>query len=114
MDAVTFLNARSKMCALIHCGDCGLSNDNNGTRENCDLFTKRNPGQAVAIVEKWLSEHPLVTYASKIREVFPEFDLDDTCLAYVLNVLRSSINCDNYNCKDCWNREYGSLEERHG
>jgi hypothetical protein len=114
MDAVNYLKARNKMtnnCFV--CGECPLQGANNGKGLACEYFEGEYPDQAVAIVKKWLAEHPPVTYASKMREVFPRFKPNYySCLARAIGKERADINCDFFSdCTGCWNREYGSLED---
>lgn len=111
MDAVTYLKAKIRMCSE-GCDDCRMSNKNNGVGLHCDAYNEKYPENSVAIVEKWLSEHPPVTYASKMREVFPNFDTDSVCLRNAININCVEVDCDNQDCEACWNREYGSLEEK--
>jgi len=112
MDAVTYLKARQRMTDnCTDCGKCPINVANNGKSLACECFEGEHAEEAVAIVEKWLSEHPPVTYASKMQEVFPNFKPSDTCLAQALGKYEDDIQCDEYrHCTDCWNREYGSLE----
>jgi hypothetical protein len=113
MDAVTYLKARQRMTDnCTDCGKCPINGANNGKSLACEYFEGEHAEEAVAIVEKWLSEHPPVTYASKMREVFPKFvPSGPNCLAAVLDKTCSEIKCcDQDGCEACWNREYGSLE----
>jgi hypothetical protein len=104
MDAVTYLKTKARMTDKCNgnCDSCPL--DMYG-----DCLDDHDPEQAVVIVEKWLSEHPPVTYASKMREVFPKFDPDEVCIKIFTD---SPARCAEHpTCADCWNREYGSLGE---
>jgi len=104
MDAITYLKAQTKICKQNTCPECPLCL---GGR-TCSQVEKDDPEKAIETVEKWLSEHPPVTYASKMREVFPKLDLSKTCLENLLGVkIDCGIECD---YEACWNREYGSLE----
>ena len=66
MDAVKFLKEGNRLCYTVDCSDCPLHggslclNDiDNGEEE-----------KAVAIVEKWSKEHPIMTNKMKFEEVF--------------------------------------------
>ena len=106
MDAVTYLKAKNRMthnCDMC-CEDCPLDAGKDG------CIDEVNPEDGVAIVEKWLAEHPPVTYLSKMREVFPDFNGQGACLANIFPG-SSKVKCGEQNgCEGCWNREYGSLE----
>ena len=52
------------------CVSCPLSYCNNGTNESCGWFTRRNPEEAIRIVEAWAADHPIQTNAQKFEEVF--------------------------------------------
>jgi hypothetical protein len=109
MDAITYLKAQTKICKQNTCSECPLCL---GGR-TCSQVEKDDPEKAIETVEKWLSEHPPVTYASKMREVFPKFvPSGPNCLAAALDKTCSEIKCcDQDGCEACWNREYGSLED---
>jgi hypothetical protein len=106
MDAITYLKTYQKMCdSHTNCENCGMSH----AETHCEDWAHEHPEQAVAIVEKWLSEHPPATYADKMREIFPEFDIDSVCLN---DMIEKYIRCNpEGDCEACWNREYGSLED---
>lgn len=74
MDAVSFLTAMNRMCEFFYarCARCGLSGVNNRTGESCDIFCKKYPEEAVAIVEKWSKEHPVKTRQSEFLKMFPD------------------------------------------
>jgi len=74
---------------------------------HCEDWAHEHPDQAVAIVEKWIEEHPPVTYADKMREIFPEFDPNKTCLALALGKICTDLGAER--CTACWNQEYGSI-----
>jgi hypothetical protein len=109
MDAITYLKVKDKITdnCKINCGICPFDTDTTTCLDTTE------PETAVEIVEKWLAEHPPVTYASKMREVFPKFVASGSnCLAAALDKACSEIKCcDQDGCKACWNREYGSLEK---
>jgi len=113
MDAVTYLKTRVRMCDSFNlCHDCEAYQIQKKDVK-CDDWFESNPEQAVAIVEKWLAEHPTVTYLSKMREVFPNFKPTcECCLASALNKRDDEeIQCSEQKSPEvCWNREYGSLE----
>ncbi len=67
MDAVEFFKTQKRMCkAVNNCENCPLY-------EGCDCENSSfvNPYRAVAVVEKWAKEHPVVTRQDKFLEIFP-------------------------------------------
>ena len=63
MDAVEYLKEKMRMCDATRCAECLIGDIHN----NVEI---RTPEEAVAIVEKWAAEHPVVTNAQKFEEVF--------------------------------------------
>ena len=57
MDAVEFLKAKVRMCENTHCEACGLHSGNIYCVTYCFVY----PDEAVAAVEKWAKEHPVMT-----------------------------------------------------
>lgn len=106
MDAVTYIKTINKICDEYVCDECPIEQECNNER--------KSPEAMAEAVEKWLAEHPPVTYASKMREVFPDFSPRKSCLAAALQKCCGEI-CPGgkYECDKCWNREYGSLEVGH-
>lgn len=103
MDAITYLKAQTKICKQNTCTECPLCL---GGR-TCSQVEKDDPEKAIETVEKWLAEHPPVTYADKMREIFPEFDPNKTCLALALGKICTDLGAER--CTACWNQEYGSI-----
>lgn len=69
--------------------------------------------EAEAIIGKWVSEHPIKTYADDFFEKFPKAGKFDDGTPYencVNNLYGTDFPCDE-NCKSCWNREYKEEEE---
>lgn len=81
MDAVKYLKTKQRMCAAHRreCKHCPLSLDNNGTELNCYIFQEHRPEEAVAIVEKWASEHPAKTRQSEFLKMFPNAPCEPYC-----------------------------------
>ena len=96
----------------IHCVDCPLCFDNNGTYEPCDTFEKLYPDKAIQIVQKWSDEHSQMTMIDKFKEQHPNAPMDagypDVCPYYLGYEKREDVPCRqmNYSCSDCWARPY--------
>lgn len=71
MDAVEYVKAMKRMCEShdSKCRDCLLSTVGCGYSGDVEA--------AVAIVEDWAKEHPIVTNAEKLVEVFGKIRLKD-------------------------------------
>lgn len=98
------------ICKL-HCCDCPLCSENNGTSENlsCTSFERRYPDKAIAIMQKWSDEHPQKTYLSEFLKHYPNVKLlgDGTpkCLCPHQLGLKDIDDCrKHYTCADCWNQ----------
>lgn len=66
------------------------------------------PGIADDIVDKWVAEHPVKTYAMDFFEKFPNAprrDTDGTPLTCWQNVYGNGRHCAYDTCEECWNRE---------
>ena len=71
MDAVKFLEENRRMCNLQEsCRQCPISSFNNKYDLYCSSFGREHPEEAVAIVEQWSKEHPIITNWQKFQEVF--------------------------------------------
>lgn len=108
----------------ISCRDCPLSSDNNGIRICCRDFERKYPKEAMAIVEKWNEEHPIVTnlqhYAEELRKVGFEVDeklLKVKCPIPYSRCYSNPLICKNkskmdcIDCKKWWNEEYVPTKE---
>lgn len=65
MEAKFFLSELKRMCKHSSCPDCDFMGRNCNYPAICDDTDK-----AVEAVEKWSREHPILTNADKIKEVF--------------------------------------------
>lgn len=63
MDAVKFLKECNRICKTFECNYCPLYDG-----DACFLDTDEE--KAVAIVEQWSKEHPIMTNKMKFEEVF--------------------------------------------
>lgn len=120
MDAVEIMKEYGRMCDAegeYGCSNCKMSNEFNGTGEQCDVFIKKYPQKAVEIVEKWAVEHPVKTRQSKFLKMFPNAMYSDSSTLMIKpceldqTELQNGRRCDDYSgkCQSCrkeyWNEE---------
>lgn len=97
------------ICEL-HCCDCPLCSENNGTSENlsCTSFERRYPDKAIAIMQKWSNEHPQKTYLSELLEHFPNTPHNDDGIPNFrpcrLGLMSKYICRSDRDCVKCWNQ----------
>ena len=72
MDAVKFLREKNRMCKTHGCIHCPMGRIKRNDYKLCADYIRDCPEQAVAIVERWSSEHPIVTNFMKAKEIFGE------------------------------------------
>ena len=70
MDAVKFLREKNRMCKTHGCIHCPMGRIKRNDYKLCADYIRDCPEQAVAIVERWSSEHPIVTNRQKMKEIF--------------------------------------------
>lgn len=71
MDAVEFLKATRRLCAIHRCDDgCPLI-------DSCDDDTEDGYARKVRTVEQWAKEHPVKTRQSEFLKICPNANLDD-------------------------------------
>lgn len=78
MDAIKFIKEQTRMCESFGttCVGCPMHPSAKKARYDCRTFIKTGTEQAVAIVEKWSKEHPVMTNRQKMIEVFGINGLD--------------------------------------
>ena len=105
MDAVKYLKERDRMCSLnVGCLNCPIGIRNNKFGEPCRDFEKNHPEDAVAIVEKWSSEHPAKTRQSEILKIIPDATIRNGILITKPCEVNAKIKdrCKKYDyCRDC-------------
>lgn len=91
-----------RLCSFyIGCIDCPIKSE-----YTCSV--PRFPDNADEIVDKWVAEHPVKTYAMDFFEKFPDAQRDKfgapmTCMRRVYNI--NIPECGTIGCDKCWNRE---------
>lgn len=96
-----------RMCKNMACKDCPLSGS-----DVSDCWVRTVPSDYPyedidAIVDKWVAEHPVKTYAMDFFEKFPDAprDSDGTPAACWQHVYGDGQYCAYDMCTECWNRE---------
>lgn len=91
-----------RMCETQECctADCPLCREDSCLPESL-------PDNADEIIDKWVAEHPVKTYAMDFFEKFPNAPrsrdgIPQTCLGHVYGDGRY---CSSDACTECWNRE---------
>lgn len=91
-----------RMCKTQECctADCPLCRENSCLPESL-------PDNADEIIDKWVAEHPVKTYAMDFFEKFPNAPRDrdgapKTCWKHVYG---DGKYCSSDACTECWNRE---------
>ena len=91
-----------RMCNYYdECDVCPLENS------RCHHIVSNLPDNADEIVDKWVQEHPVKTYAMDFFEKFPNAPRDSdgapkTCWKHVYG---DGKYCSSDACTECWNRE---------
>ena len=101
-----------RMCKSMNCSECPLSKGGS----MCILVTL--PNNADELVDKWVSEHPIKTYAMDFFDKFPDAQRKVTtgipipCIGTIYSEFRDK-DCPVRGCSECWNREMkrGGLNE---
>lgn len=112
---VDFLREWYRMCGALACADCPANSQSNGHDCSCPTLKIKYPEDAIAIVQKWSDEHPVITWESKLKELLPNVDISKiigTCCPYNLlggeapnmETCRSSGKYED--CVNCWQGEY--------
>lgn len=90
-----------KMCDFYpHCSGCPIN-----SILTCSVH--RLPDSIEEIVDKWVAEHPVKTYAMDFFEKFPNAPrsrdgIPQTCWGHVYG---DGKYCSSNDCTECWNRE---------
>lgn len=95
-----------RMCKSFkdNCDGCPLHNEINNF---CLMLTlERLPNNADEVVDKWVAEHPVKTYAMDFFEKFPnaQKDRNGAPMACWKHIYGGGNDCVG-NCIKCWNQE---------
>lgn len=112
---VDFLREWSRMCEGRSCEKCPISPHSVADRTSCNRYVASHPDDAIAIVQKWSDEHPVMTWADKLRELLPDARIIEEimrtcCPSDVFGSIAST--ADEGGCKSMggytsyWNGEY--------
>ena len=102
MDAVEFLKATRRLCAIYHCDDnCPLI-------DSCDDESDDGYVRKVQIVEKWAKEHPVKTRQSEFLKMYPNARIEDGVIflgpCAIDNSHKCTLDCKKC-CRDFWLKE---------
>lgn len=119
MDAVEFLKTKKRMCESYvgSCSGCPIRDEKHRERISCDKYMRDYPVEAIAIIEKWLAEHPIKTRQSEFLKLFPDATLDTNGLMIALPChieakLRGSEMCKKMtSCPECRKSYWGEEVE---
>ena len=108
-----FLREWDRMCSAFTCDDCPANSRRNGRDCSCSTLKNEHPEDAIAVVQKWSDEHPVMTWAGKLKELLPGAK-EETLKIIKHSFCPSDIfgfgacgNCTPEDpCEDCWNGEY--------
>lgn len=93
-----------RLCSFyIGCIDCPIKSE-----YTCSV--PRFPDNADEIVDKWVAEHPIKTYAMDFFEKFPnaprlKSGVPKVCIERIYNVACIDEYCCEPKCEECWNQE---------
>lgn len=118
MDAIKFMKEKKRMCnSYSECTEiCPLKKLMDENRLTCLVYCFAHPEEAVSIVKKWSTEHPIKTRQSEFLKLHPNAKIDSHGVleACPLRIDTKSVNvCGLINlyrpCRDC-RKEYWLAE----
>lgn len=98
------IKALKRMCKKQKCcAGCPLN------REGVSCMPDSLPDNIDEIVDKWVAEHPVKTYAMDFFSKFPDAQRKTTgipipCIGTIYSEVRDK-DCPVGGCSECWNRE---------
>lgn len=100
MDAVKFVKTLRRMCNG-ECRECEY--EKRSGFAPCMFWRYDHPEEAVAIVEQWVSEHPIKTRQSEFLKHYPDARFFSGCLnACPRNIFdNTNIDCNKQPCYEC-------------
>ena len=117
---VDFLREWQRMCNThLSCEKCHMAQINIGeSAYTCRGFILEKVDDAIAIVQKWSDEHPVMTWEGKLREMLPGAK-EEALETIKHSFCQSDIfgfggdgNCTKAEqSKACWNGEYKEVEK---
>lgn len=93
-----------RMCDFYpHCSGCPI-------KSILPCSVHRLPDSIDEIVDKWVAEHPIKTYAMDFFNKFPnahrlKSGVPKVCIERIYNVACIDEYCCEPKCEECWNRE---------
>lgn len=117
---VAFLREWGRMCDTFDgCEKCPIRTKEIGNGLSCVETIRRHQTDVIAVVQKWSDEHPVMTWAGKLKELLPNADIDAIMIGGCLFDYFGGFApgeeenmCKEYDeCKCCWNGEYREAKE---
>lgn len=105
----------SRMCKYYkYCDGCPLADTIKD--DTCGAYITNFPDEATKIINDWIKEHPITTYASNLLAKFPNVAMNskgypDVCVSAIYGGKcpyddKCAANSSVDYCEQCWNREY--------
>lgn len=89
-----------RMCQHFSCKDCPLEEVIKGVP--CSFFAKRQPKEAMKVIQKWSDQHPFKTQQSEFLKLFPETTLvNDVVNICPMDIDKRIVCYTPKNCDDC-------------
>lgn len=110
MTAVEFLKEFRRMCDdYLDCDDCPMEEIRRNSADDCMNVVRKNPEEAVAIVQKWAEACPMKTLKDDFLEKYPNAPLlggktPFACAKYLYPNVSCVQNGHNVMCFECWDR----------
>lgn len=122
---VDFLREWKRMCdnkvfsELCTC--CPMNYKGTGHADmTCSMYARAYPDDAIAIVQKWSDEHPVLTWLDMLKKSFPNADavamVAKTCPGWTFGTGPNMFETEctgkqEYRCGACWLSEYKEAEQ---
>lgn len=109
-----FLREYARLCGNGNCQECPIWREK-AIAIPCVNYIQNHQAEVLTIVQKWSDEHPVMTWAGKLKELLPNVDMSKiigTCCPYNLlggeapNMETCRSSGDYEDCVNCWNSEY--------
>lgn len=95
MEALEFLKEAQRMCkSYPDCKGCPLLNSPCGFIRSIEGHSDADIRCTIKVIEQWSKEHPIITNAQKLKEVFGEKRLSDLINCRVINASGDEIIVD--------------------
>lgn len=108
-----FMREWERMCVTFDgCEKCPIRTEEIGNGLSCVETIQRHQTDAIAIVQKWSDEHPVMTWEDKLKELLPnakEYAIKNImhifCPNDIFGAGGNGVCAADELCKDCWDKE---------